>query len=602
MQSDPGGPKEKQTNEALSGETETSASSREDSKYQVAENKSAAIQIKTLEKSTPMTQSIEPTPYLKVDYQQTSGDSKDQENGKSGDDRLGKTIETLSEAANAPSDNSNISSEEETMRNLQEARLALNRLNSINKTVSCSRQSASSTMDVADEMSSQSGSSVDSGDASKTTSTPIKATSIKSAQMKAKKARDSQRVGRRGEIGVMMPSRDSHRRKNNAEIILSEETKFSKQKGESLLISKNGPGLKWDEMASKNTREDSNVELLFEEAKGSRHIGPKHTPPFQSQDMLVLAQKCHSVGAKRRKGEASAMECLTQDTDLQTESLTTAFTIPQTSAETGFSKSITNSGQTGSDDSAKVSSNDQSSLKEKVRENGEENKVDRNETIDGKSEEDSDLNVFGNIEIKGSKQSEIAAQVGESEGAENSDSTVVDKSELKISSDQGSGEEKTWEEEDQNLEESGKDNGEGEGKISSSDRNANEKSNGNGDKDSKQNKHATVAADESLEKGEKSTSSKSQMEEVRTDYKSRKTVHNDKASQTIKERVKEAEFLHKVGAGSNVFETNFMNVRTSGALHELSDEECKHIEGVHALIMRNKHFSAWLSLDTKNIE
>lgn len=603
MQSDPSGPKEKQTNEALSGETETSASSREDSKYQAAENKSATIQIKTLEKSTPMTQSIEPTPYLEVDYQQTSGDSKDQENGKSGIDRLDKTSETLSEAANAPSDNSNISSEEETMRNLQEARLALNRLNSIIKTVSCSRQSASSTMDVADEISSQSGSSVDSGDASKTTSTPIKATSTESAQMKAG---DSQRVGRRGEIGVMMPSRDSDRRKDNAEIIFLEETKFSKQKGESLLISKNGPGLKWNQMASKNTREDSNVELLFEEAKGSRHIGPKHTPPLQSQDMLVLAQKCHSVGAKRRKGEASAMECLTQDTDVQTQSSTTPFAIPQTNAETDFSKSTTNSEQTGSDDSAKVSSNDmasdQSSLKEKVRENGEENKVDRNETIDGKSEKYSDLNVVGNSEMKGSKQSEIAAQVGESEGAENSDSTVVDKSELKISSDQDSGEEKTWEEEDQNLEESGRDNGEGEGKISSSDRNANEKSNVNGGKDSKQNKHATVAADESLEKGEKSTSSKSQMEEERTDYKSKKTVHNDKASQTIKERVREAEFLHKVGAGSNVFETNFMNVRTSGALHELSDEECKHIEGVHVLIMRNKHFSAWLSLDTKNVE
>ena len=482
----------------------TSASSREDSKYQAAENKSATIQIKTLEKSTPMTQSIEPTPYLKVDYQQTSGDSKDQENGKSGIERLDKTSETLSEAANAPSDNSNISSEEETMRNLQEARLALNRLNSIIKTVSCSRQSASSTMDVADEMSSQSGSSVDSGDASKTTSTPIKATSTKSAQMKAG---DSQRVGRRGEIGVMMPSRDSDRRKDNAEIIFLEETKFSKQKGESLLISKNGPGLKWNEMASKNTREDSNVELLFEKAKGSRHIGPKHTPPLQSQDMLVLAQNCHSVGAKRRKGEASAMECLTQDTDLQTQSSTTPFTIPQTNAETDFSKSTTNSEQTGSDDSAKVSSNDmasdQSSLKEKVRENGEENKVDRNETIDGKSEKDSDLNVVGNSEMKGSKQSEIAAPVGESEGAENSDSTVVDRSELKISSDQDSGVEKTSEEEDQNLEESGKDNGEGEGKISSPDRNANEKFNVNGDKDSKQNKHATVEADESLEKGEK---------------------------------------------------------------------------------------------------
>lgn len=594
MQSDPSGPKEKQTNEALSGEAETSASSREDSKYQAAENKSATIQIKTLEKSTPMTQSIEPTPYLEVDYQQTSGDSKDQENGKSGIERLDKTSEMLSEAANAPSDNSNISSEEETMRNLQEARLALNRLNSIIKTVSCSRQSASSTMDVADEISSQSGSSVDSGDASKTTSTPIKATSTERAQMKAG---DSQRVGRRGEIGVMMPSRDSDRRKDNAEIIFLEETKFSKQKGESLLISKNGPGLKWNQMASKNTREDSNVELLFEEAKGSRHIGPKHTPPLQSQDMFVLAQKCHSVGAKRRKGEASAMECLTQDTDVQTQSSTTPFAIPQTNA---------NSEQTGSGDSAKVSSNDkasdQSSLKEKVRENGEENKVDGNETIDGKSEKDSDLNVVGNSEMKGSKQSEIAAQVIESEGAENSDSTVVDKSELKIASDQDSGEEKTWEEEDQNLEESGRDNGEGEGKISSCDRNANEKSNVNGGKDSKQNKHATVAADESLEKGEKSTSSKSQMEEERTDYKSKKTVHNDKASQTIKERVREAEFLHKVGAGSNVFETNFMNVRTSGALHELSDEECKHIEGVHALIMRNKHFSAWLSLDTKNIE
>ena len=75
-----------------------------------------------------------------------------------------------------------------------------------------------------------------------------------------------------------------------------------------------------------------------------------------------------------------------------------------------------------------------------------------------------------------------------------------------------------------------------------------------------------------------------------------------KPSPNIKEKVNNAEFLHSVGAGSSVFETSFMNVQTDGSLQDLSEEECRHIEGVQALIVRNKQFSAWLSLDTKNIE
>lgn len=70
----------------------------------------------------------------------------------------------------------------------------------------------------------------------------------------------------------------------------------------------------------------------------------------------------------------------------------------------------------------------------------------------------------------------------------------------------------------------------------------------------------------------------------------------------MKEKVNSAEFLHSVGAGSSVFETSFMNVQTDGSLQDLSEEECRHIEGVQALIVRNKQFSAWLSLDTKNID
>lgn len=75
-----------------------------------------------------------------------------------------------------------------------------------------------------------------------------------------------------------------------------------------------------------------------------------------------------------------------------------------------------------------------------------------------------------------------------------------------------------------------------------------------------------------------------------------------KRSPDIKEQVNSAEFLHSVGAGSSVFETSFMNVQTDGSLQDLSDEECRHIEGVRALIVRNKQFSAWLSLETKNID
>lgn len=45
-----------------------------------------------------------------------------------------------------------------------------------------------------------------------------------------------------------------------------------------------------------------------------------------------------------------------------------------------------------------------------------------------------------------------------------------------------------------------------------------------------------------------------------------------------------------------------MNVHTGGSVQELNDGECRHIEGIQALVIRNKQFSAWLSLDTKNIE
>lgn len=60
--------------------------------------------------------------------------------------------------------------------------------------------------------------------------------------------------------------------------------------------------------------------------------------------------------------------------------------------------------------------------------------------------------------------------------------------------------------------------------------------------------------------------------------------------------------LYTTAAGSSILEAKILSVMTDGSVQELSDERCKHINGLEALILRNKRFSAWISMELKNIE
>ena len=685
-------PKEKDAGQVSREEAEKSLHRQEDANHdRQTENTSSGIQGKTLEKSMIITEDVKATSYSEISGSQGSSDTNNEDSVNSIEKERGKTSETL-EATNFSSDSSNISMEEKTMQNLAEARVALKRLKSIIKTVSQARHSALNTVDAAEEKSSQSDSDIGGEDGAKTAQSKV--SSIKSTQTvvekqsTVQKAGNPHRTGRRGESGLIMPKSHSGRREDKAKTVISEETKFAKQKGESVVINKNGPGLKLDKVTSKNTREISDSELLFEEPKGSHLFGPKHTPPLDNKDVLVQAKKCQNVGRKKRKGEAFTMECLTQDVGTQTQGSTseTDLLVQKFVSKTEFSKPATNSEQTGSDlsqlqsdaekvlikqtfaeeilttTSSNINASDRSSdakvlekserktssvddafksvIADEKGENAKENsetplKGDRHsdskaavkkgkastedvmkrkagdkQSESEKSNGKSSINCDEKSEMKTTKDGEkIIPSDQEREmkhdeevASKNSDAKVLEKNELKISAVEDDGKSKTNDKEVKTFKEPSLENEKSEVKIHTAG-NVKSKSSDNGNENLKQHERATSGKNpETTNRGHRSTSSKPKKEQTDTDSKSRKTINSDKAGQNIKEKIKEAEFLHKVGAGSNVFETSFLNVHTSGSLHELSDEECKHIEGVHALVIRNKQFSAWLSLDTKNIE
>lgn len=649
MSSDHSRAKKQQASQIRKKESEHS---QQDSNQQTTENMSSKIQSASQEKTMFVTQAVKATPHSETiqRYSNTNGQERVNSNGK----ERGKASETLN-ATNSPSENSNVSVEEQTMQNLAEARLALNRLKSIIETVSRVRESASSTVGVTEGRGSKSDSDSDSENKDETVSDQGKSSSIKSTpisderESQVKRVGNPGRMGRRGESGLKILKRE----KDAAKTVITEKTNIPRQKGESTLMSKNGPGFKLDKIASKNTRELSNAELLFEE--GSRPIGPKHTPPLESKRMLVQAKNCGNIGRKKSKGEAYAMNCLTQDSS--TQSLTTESDegIQQSVSKTEFSKAATKerSETTGSSfvqsdaeaNLMKQTSADKISTTPVSNANvsdltSEATVVEKSEmkTSDAKDVNSETINkerdsVKENIEVatetkvveqdkmKTAAEDVVNDKTSDKEGltqheqmmssgSKTSDAKVDEKSQVKLSSVEDVVDSKPSHEKSENFKDvrrssasDGK-NSHDEEREKSEMKTSTSKSSDKKGETSKQRDRATTTGGKTYEqrsKGQKATT-KVNPEQKNAEFKSSKAFNSDKASQNIKDRVKEAEYLHRIGAGSSVFETSFMNVHTGGSVQELNDGECRHIEGIQALVIRNKQFSAWLSLDTKNIE
>ena len=652
MSSDHSRAKKQQASQIRKKETEHS---QQDSNQQTTENISSKIQSTSQEKTVFVTQAVKATPRSVTiqRYGDANGEERVNSNGK----ERGKASETLN-ATNSPSENSNVSVEEQTMQNLEEARLALNRLKSIIETVSRVRDSASSTVAVTEGRGSKSDSDSDSENRDETVSDRGKLSSIKSTpasgekESQVKKVGNPGRMGRRGESGLKILKSE----KDATKTVITEETNIPRQKGESTLMSKNGPGFKLDKIASKNTREMSNAELLFEEAKGSRPIGPKHTPPLESKRMLAQAKNCGNIGRKKSKGEGFAMECLTQDSSTQSLPTESDEVIQQSVSKTEFSKAVTKerSETTGS---SFVQSDAEANLMKQTHEisttpvsnanasdrTSEATVIEKSEmkTSDAKDVNSETINkerdaVKENIEVTtetkvaeqdkmktaaedvvndktSDKQGLTQREQMASSGSKTSGAKVDEKSQVKLSSAEDVVDIKPSHEKSENFKDVRRSSANDGKKSHDEEREKSEmktstsKSSDKKSENSKHSKHrdrATTTGGKNPEqrsKGQKANT-KVNPEQKNAEFKSSKAFNSDKASQNIKDRVKEAEYLHRIGAGSSVFETSFMNVHTGGSVQELNEGECKHIEGIQALVIRNKQFSAWLSLDTKNIE
>jgi len=618
-----------QTGHGRERETQKSTHSQQDSNHQT-ENISSGIKSKPTENAVFITKAVEANTHSEMKLK--SGNKNDEEIGSS----IGKEEGTTSETLEA-SDNTNISVEERTMRNLAEARVALKRLKSIIKTVSRARSSASSTVDVSNEDGSQVDSNIDSKTSAKTIPSQSKMSSIQSTptvdekESKVRKVGNPGRTGRRGESGFkVLKSKE-----DGGKVVITEESKISKKKGESTLMSKNGPG--FDRIASKNAREISNVELPFEELKEGRPIGPKHTPPLEGKSVLAQGKNCENLGRKKRKGEAFAMECLNQEPRTQGQSsiTETGEGTKQRVSTTEFSKAKATSTATSpllsdaeailmkqtspNEISATAPSSANASERTSEAEVGEKGErktpavedVAKSRTSD-KGSDSENGNGEAASEKSDSKVFETSGKESENEkqhdhmasGGNKYSDPKIEKSEVKISFVEDE-KIKTSSEGSENFKKVSRSNTGGETsdakeKCETKDFTTVDMKSTSSDKESenlKQHYRAITAGEKNHEKtNEEKTGQKN------TEFKSSKAHNSDKASQSIKEKVKEAEFLHKVGTGSSVFETSFMNVQTAGPVQEPSEDECKHIEGIQALVIRNKQFSAWLSLDTKNIE
>lgn len=599
-------------------EVEKSTHNQQDSNHQT-ENISSGIKSKPTENAMFITEAVEANTHSEMKLK--SGDNNDEEIGSSIGKEEGTTSETLE-----VSDNTNISVEERTMQNLAEARVALKRLKSIIKTVSRARSSASSTVDVSNGEGSQVDSNIDSKTSAKTIPSQSKLSSIKRTptvdekESYAKKVGNPGRTGRRGESGFKVLKN----KEDGDKVVITEESKIAKKKGESTLMSKNGPG--FDKIASKNAREISNAELPFEEPKESRPIGPKHTPPLEGKSVLAQGKNCENLGRKKRKGEAFAMECLNQEPRTQEQSsiTETGEGTKQRVSTTEFSKAKATSTATSpllsdaeaismkhtspNEISAAAASSAHASERTSEAEIGEKGErktpavedVAKSRTSDKESDSEN-----GNGEAASEKSDSIENSSKESENVKQYDQMASggkkysdaknEKSEMNISFVEDE-KIKTSSEDSENFKKVSRSNTGGKTsdakeKSEMKDFTTVDMKSTSSDKESenlKQHDRATTTGGKNPEKtnkGQKAT-------QKNTEFKSSKAHNSDKASQSVKEKVKEAEFLHKVGAGSNVFETSFMNVQTAGPVQEPSEDECKHIEGVQALVIRNKQFSA----------
>lgn len=669
MSSELTGSAEKHASQSKNTELGKLTERQQDSDH-VKENASSGLPEKSQEKAKSVSEHIDASPDSKTKLE--SSDTSDEENGKTILKEQSRASEVL-RATNSQSDNSNVSIEEETMHDLEmAARLALNRFRNVFKTVT-RVTFASQTVDVAEEKGKE-----NEGVKNTASKQPSSADSPSVINEKKSVVKNSEvrkgNAGRRGESGLKMLKRVSKDIASGS--VLADDAKLVKQKGESIVMSKNGPASKF---ASKNTREMLTAELLFEhqQPKGSLPLGPKHTPPLRDKESLLQVRNCENRGRKKRKGEAYSVECLTQDPTKQVESSSTesdvAIEEPLTTTE--YSKAASNEPsttksyippldsdgeavlmkQTSADEISATMSSD-STVSERTSEakvaDKSENKtvfaedVVKSKTSESKGEDVSSVNSNKNSETKVGEDVPTKSKVSEREmeNGKRYDQATRENSEVKIletteketagitddskskTSDKdienGKQHEQSTATSSENSESSVIENSER--KTSAAENGSKRKANDRkevdesekkskvSDKDVNQGKDRSKATPNVISvnlenssdgRGSAIKASSNVNKELPTaDYKSRKALDARKASQSIKEQVKNAEFLHSVGAGSSVFETSFMNVHTDGSLQDLSEDECRHIEGVQALVVRNKQFSAWLSLDTKNIE
>ena len=514
-------------------------------------------------------------------------------NGQDEERTIWKEKRVMSEslkARNSRLNNSKFSIEMKTMQDLEEARLALTRLKHVMKTVTHTN-SATQTVKITEEkvLQSENGAKTN----VEKTSCVESISTLQEKEMTVKKGN----TGRRGESGFKTmkrgagfnnPSEDGF-----AGSVIADDAKFFKQKGESIVLSKNDPGSKFDYLIpSKNTRDNVIAESLFEQLKGSVPSGPKHTPPLKDKAFLPSVRNCEDLGRKKLKGEAVSAECLTQDSKKQTHGTSAGRDVGVKSfvSTTEFTKPEEN--ELSTDKRTLLDSDGEVILMKQTLADEISANVPTDSLLSERTSEAKVLRVrvrecFESVsatQIKGSdleiesKKHHWKTNPGE---YEKPNSNVPENNGEKFSTDYDDARSKTRDEEGYNNKDSGRPDTNG---VVKNPKNANrEKSKA----EKRQNRLDSSATNELPAKSDKS----SKLNEVKF-----------KPSPNMKEKVNSAEFLHSVGAGSSVFETSFMNVQTDGSLQDLSEEECRHIEGVQALIVRNKQFSAWLSLDTKNIE
>ena len=504
----------------------------------------------------------------------------------------------------AAPDNKNISVEAKATQNLEEARLALNRLEDVVHTVRQNRKTAASVSDTVASSAEGTQSARD-----------------KESRVTNRKARRS----RRGETGQKLSSNDADGKEDSAKAVITEEIKIPRPKGEPMYMSKNGPSV--DKVLSKNTREIPSADEMFEDRKEDKPFGPKHTPPLESKHVFSRTNNCASMGGKKRKGEVFALNCLPQVPSTEGEEVTKQAEVSksefseaeikqETKSETNNYLPLQSDSEamsmvnTSFDEMSATGSSHSSSTNDSLETEAAEKqgmKTTDAKVLVNSDERSEDRNVGSKLKSKLSEQSEMITVMRNGCVADSKlsdcqttkrQNTVANAKKLSAKEAEKA-EDKTPPLETEPIGKESED-------VARLSRGSSRVS-----KRSVENKqtmsHLKMSASASLE-GDYNNEDKRKVKPSVATLKSQQKSPELKTSraatsQKIKDgAVKEVDYIHKVGAGSSVFETSFLNVPTSGSLQELGDEECKHIEGVQALVVRNRYFSAWLSLDTKNIE